>query len=620
MKDTAQEKQPPLTAPAAQRETQERGGHLSTQLASSPRQAAQRRLIGQTLGSAVQRVEGELDEEEGGAAQLRSEPVQREAGGLDEEEEPPAAAQLRAEPAQRQENRTGMPDGLKAGIESLSGMDMSDVRVHRNSSQPAQLNALAYAQGNDIHLGPGQEQHLPHEAWHVVQQRQGRVQATMQMAGVGVNDDEGLEREADVMGGRAVQMRRDNAQRAFSARLNPWSPPVESKPYPWHSAAAQQLIQRRLIVGVKEVEFDTALQELTSLNRKELSEDQKELLRAWVTEKGPRTLLGHRISSGRDKKYQDYEEVLAAINGEISAKSNLKKETELARLIPKNDTLRRELSDLSRKIFKFIEENKKSGNLSSNQEKKQGEFWSAASGSYRGLWNFIGPLYNIKRILTYISYLSPILVFALFRTTPLKLRLAIMAAIFPLPRVTTGRWTPGSFQDTLSRPSGNIVDLFASIKQTSNVYSERMGKQVFRTPKLEKVEDKLSLAEGDEYVSHDSEKRHNTQSLNEKDDWTVYARQQGIPVSAGASGSMDRMYRLAKDAGASDLQLIALALAGHFVFNQQYTWFSRDPHTFFEIMDVIHPYLSVKPPKKYDELIGYFEEKLNNGFLKQSSQ
>jgi hypothetical protein len=51
-------------------------------------------------------------------------------------------------------------------------MDLSDVRVHRNSSKPAQLNALPYAQGNDIHLGPGQEQHLPHEAWHVVQLRQ----------------------------------------------------------------------------------------------------------------------------------------------------------------------------------------------------------------------------------------------------------------------------------------------------------------------------------------------------------------------------------------------------------------------------------------------------------------
>ncbi|MFC1748515.1 DUF4157 domain-containing protein [Pseudomonadota bacterium] len=114
-------------------------------------------------------------------------------------------------PVQRQENpsasnnQTGLPDTLKSGIESLSGLDVSDVRVHRNSSKPAQLNAHAYAQGNDIHLGSGQEQHLPHEAWHVVQQRQGKVKPTMQMAGgVPVNDDAGLETEADVMGAKAL--------------------------------------------------------------------------------------------------------------------------------------------------------------------------------------------------------------------------------------------------------------------------------------------------------------------------------------------------------------------------------------------------------------------------------
>jgi hypothetical protein len=45
-----------------------------------------------------------------------------------------------------------------------------------------------------------------------VQQAQGRVQATMQMAGVGVNDDARLEREADVMGGRAVQLREHRRQ------------------------------------------------------------------------------------------------------------------------------------------------------------------------------------------------------------------------------------------------------------------------------------------------------------------------------------------------------------------------------------------------------------------------
>jgi hypothetical protein len=107
-------------------------------------------------------------------------------------------------PATARANRTGMPEALKSGIETLSGMAMDDVRVHYNSAEPAQLNAFAYAQGNDIHLGPGQEKHLPHEAWHVVQQRQGRVRATAQMAGVGLNDDAALEKEADGMGARAV--------------------------------------------------------------------------------------------------------------------------------------------------------------------------------------------------------------------------------------------------------------------------------------------------------------------------------------------------------------------------------------------------------------------------------
>ncbi|WP_378179137.1 DUF4157 domain-containing protein [Aquimarina sp. SS2-1] len=101
----------------------------------------------------------------------------------------------------QRKNNTGLPDNLKSGIENLSGYSMDDVKVHYNSSKPAQLQAHAYAQGTDIHLAPGQEKHLPHEAWHVVQQKQGRVQPTMQFKGkVAINDDAGLEKEADVMG------------------------------------------------------------------------------------------------------------------------------------------------------------------------------------------------------------------------------------------------------------------------------------------------------------------------------------------------------------------------------------------------------------------------------------
>lgn len=121
---------------------------------------------------------------------------------------------------QRKENKTGMPDKLKVGIESLSGMDMSDVQVHHNSSRPAQLSALAYAQGNQIHLAPGQAKHLPHEAWHVVQQKQGRVTPAMQAKGTLINDDRGLEKEADVMGRKALNFTFSLQKRSLKALDN----------------------------------------------------------------------------------------------------------------------------------------------------------------------------------------------------------------------------------------------------------------------------------------------------------------------------------------------------------------------------------------------------------------
>lgn len=100
-------------------------------------------------------------------------------------------------------NNTGLSTQLKSGIEGLSGFSLDDVDVHYNSNKPTQLQAHAYAQGTDIHLAPGQEKHLPHEAWHIVQQKQGRVQPTTQLKAFNINDDAGLEKEADVMGEKA---------------------------------------------------------------------------------------------------------------------------------------------------------------------------------------------------------------------------------------------------------------------------------------------------------------------------------------------------------------------------------------------------------------------------------
>src|SRR5205085_6118303 len=117
-------------------------------------------------------------------------------------------------------NNTGLPDALKSGIENLSGLSMDDVRVHYNSSEPSRLQALAYTRGAGIHIAPGQERYLAHEAWHVVQQQRGRVKPTVQAKGVAINDDAELEREADVMGMEALRVGRALSQSPSDAAQN----------------------------------------------------------------------------------------------------------------------------------------------------------------------------------------------------------------------------------------------------------------------------------------------------------------------------------------------------------------------------------------------------------------
>lgn len=100
---------------------------------------------------------------------------------------------------QKKENKIKLSDDLKTDVGNLSSFSMDDVRVHCDSDKPAQLNALAYEQGTDIQ----QEKHLPHDAWHMVQQKQGHVQPTTQLHSV--NDNEGLEKRTNALGDKIVQ-------------------------------------------------------------------------------------------------------------------------------------------------------------------------------------------------------------------------------------------------------------------------------------------------------------------------------------------------------------------------------------------------------------------------------
>ena len=112
--------------------------------------------------------------------------------------------------------RNALPESLKTGVEALSGVSMDGVKVHYNSTKPANVGAHAYAQGAEIHLASGQEEHLPHEAWHVVQQKQGRVKPTRHEGATAINDNPGLEQEATQMGAEALRQAAPAVQRKQS--------------------------------------------------------------------------------------------------------------------------------------------------------------------------------------------------------------------------------------------------------------------------------------------------------------------------------------------------------------------------------------------------------------------
>ncbi len=109
-------------------------------------------------------------------------------------------------------NGTSMPPEVQAKMEQSLGADFSGVRIH-TGHQASAVGALAYTQGTDIHFAPGQykpdspsgQKLLGHELAHVVQQKEGRVAPTAELAtGQQLNDSPALEREADMLGAKAA--------------------------------------------------------------------------------------------------------------------------------------------------------------------------------------------------------------------------------------------------------------------------------------------------------------------------------------------------------------------------------------------------------------------------------
>jgi hypothetical protein len=130
---------------------------------------------------------------------------------------PPPFA-LSSSPVQKKEETAAaggaskLPETVRGKMEGAMGMDFGDVRVHANSDKAVAAGALAYTQGSEIHFAPGQynptstkgQELLGHELAHTKQQAEGRVKANDSVAGMPLNADKSLEKEADDMGAKVA--------------------------------------------------------------------------------------------------------------------------------------------------------------------------------------------------------------------------------------------------------------------------------------------------------------------------------------------------------------------------------------------------------------------------------
>lgn len=128
----------------------------------------------------------------------------------------PPPFQLSSSPLQKKEETKvegsggRLPEEVRGKMESAIGTDFSGVQVHANSDKAVEAGALAYTQGSEIHFAPGQynpnskqgQELLAHELTHVNQQSEGRVKSNGEVAGMPLNDDKGLEKEADDVAAR----------------------------------------------------------------------------------------------------------------------------------------------------------------------------------------------------------------------------------------------------------------------------------------------------------------------------------------------------------------------------------------------------------------------------------
>ncbi|HET9624796.1 MAG TPA: DUF4157 domain-containing protein [Kofleriaceae bacterium] len=238
-----------------------------------------------------------------------------------------AAARGTATPA------TALPHG--AQIQKAFGRhDISGVQAHTGAGARESADAMgaqAFATGNHVVLGQGTDLHtVAHEAAHVVQQR-GGVQCK---GGVGAEGDE-HERHADLVADHVVQGKSaegllDRYAGAGAAAAS--TGPVQRKVTVGASALTPKTDQSANIELASRGDVETAWQQIQHLPAVQGVDEAsaKAVLMRWVLRPVPDKHNPDTSIQSEDRKYRTWDELAAAVAGEVSSSPNLAHEDRLA--------------------------------------------------------------------------------------------------------------------------------------------------------------------------------------------------------------------------------------------------------------------------------------------------
>jgi hypothetical protein len=433
---------------------------------------------------------------------------------------------------------------------------------------------------------------LPHEAWHVVQQMQGKVRATTRVEGVGVNDDVSLEREADQMGDRAVQMKAAGsrparpASRGYAPAVVQRYLKVDTTDYTLRVKQDGEDVdvetQAALALAIAAVQGNLpgTLENTahTWLQANQVAAEAQ--LKKWVQDAKGAGVGGSHPEFGRKQQariYQNYHDLALALYGWMSAKQGRRDEKALSNDINNSPIIEQRIDNVLIKIRTWI---KSMGTKTANLKigLKANAATSGWAADYIRWFTARGvPSTNVP--------LAPYAVLKDPTAFSLREKVAILHDVMKF--FIAGSGTAGD--SILQEGAGGGLVPFSDFKATTPT-----GKQTYTRPTstIVKRTGLLKLAGPDS--RHSDEETHPS---------FIYARSQGIPMWARHSYTAARMMRLAQQAGADEAEVAAIGYAIVAFWRIHYDHTSLPYHTLHEVLDFVpHFGTPYNPQTRYQDV------------------